>query len=134
MITSQSDEEARPLFVRFAGDDLFVDLSDGRSIKTPLSWYPRLVAASEKERNAWELSASGVHWPDIDEDLSISGMLAGRRALGKSGPKVEIRVLDKLISLKDYRDQKKRFAIGNLLVDVEPSKVRELIERAQNEG
>lgn len=63
---------------------LFVDLSDGRTLGTPLFWYPRLLRATPEQRANWELlgAGSGVHWPDIDEDLSLEGMLAGRAAPG----------------------------------------------------
>lgn len=134
MTTSQDDvENSTPVFVRFVDNDLIVELRDGRSISTPLDWYPRLATASEIERKAWELSAFGIHWAGLDEDLSISGMLAGRRASGKLGPRTEVRVLDKLISLDDSRDQKRGFAIGNLRVDAEPLMSRDMIERARNE-
>lgn len=68
--------------VRFEGDRLVVELSDGRTIGTPIRWYPRLNGASPAERENWELLGRGVgvHWPDVDEDLSLSGMLAGRKA------------------------------------------------------
>ena len=61
-------------------DTLRVDLSDGRSISVPLSWYPRLLHASAGERKRWRLIGKGVgiHWEDIDEDISVEGLLAGR--------------------------------------------------------
>jgi hypothetical protein len=63
-------------------DTLTVRLVDGRTISTPLAWYPRLLEASEEERDDWELIGGGigVHWPQIDEDLSLAGMLRGVRA------------------------------------------------------
>jgi len=51
---------------------------DARRIATPLSWYPRLVAANDAQRANYEIMAMGIHWPDIDEDLSVAGMLKGR--------------------------------------------------------
>jgi hypothetical protein len=57
-----------------------VGLADGRRIATPLDWYPRLQRASAAERENYELSPLGIHWPDIDEDLSVAGMLTGQRA------------------------------------------------------
>jgi hypothetical protein len=54
-----------------------VRLADGREVITPLWWYPSLHAASPAERNNVELMIAGVHWPDVDEDLSIRGMLSG---------------------------------------------------------
>jgi len=63
-------------------DDLTVGLVDGRTVSVPLSWYPRLVHASENERNNWRLIGygEGVHWPDLDEDISIENLLLGRRS------------------------------------------------------
>ena len=60
-------------------DTLTAELSDGRTISVPISWYPRLVHATPEERNNWELigTGEGIHWPDLDEDLSIEGFLAG---------------------------------------------------------
>lgn len=61
-------------------DTLVVELADGRAISVPLDWYPRLVHATPAERNRWELHADNqhIHWPDLDEDLSVEGLLAGR--------------------------------------------------------
>ena len=56
---------------------LVVDLMDGRTIAVPLAWYPRLANATPEQRNHWELAGGGygIHWPDIDEDLSTEGLL-----------------------------------------------------------
>ena len=61
-------------------DTLTADLSDGRTISVPLAWYPRLVHATPTERRNWRLIGGGVgiHWPDLDEDVSVEGLLAGR--------------------------------------------------------
>ena len=68
--------------VRVTSDRVIVELTDGREISTPLSWYPRLVHARPAERDRWTLTGhgEGIHWPDVDEDLSVEGMLAGRRS------------------------------------------------------
>ena len=58
-------------------DNLWVDLSDGRTLGVPLAWFPRLLAASEEERNQMEISSRGLHWDGLDEDISIAGLLAG---------------------------------------------------------
>lgn len=60
-------------------DKLIVDLADGRSISVPLAWYPRLLHASPRERDNWEFAGAGfgIHWPDIDEDLNVEGLLRG---------------------------------------------------------
>jgi Protein of unknown function (DUF2442) len=61
-------------------DTLSVDLSDGRTISVPLSWYPRLLHASPKGRTRWRLigMGQGIHWESIDEDISVDGLLAGK--------------------------------------------------------
>ena len=61
-------------------DTLTAELSDGRTISVPLAWYPRLVHATEEERGNWRLigGGQGIHWPDLDEDVSVEGLLAGR--------------------------------------------------------
>lgn len=66
--------------VTVTGDTLSVDLSDGRTISVPLAWFPRLLHASPGERKNWRLigKGQGIHWVDIDEDVSVEGLLAGR--------------------------------------------------------
>ncbi len=63
-------------------ESLTVDLMDGRSITVPLAWYPRLLSATAEQRQRWEMSSGGygIHWPDIDEDLSTKGLLRGAPA------------------------------------------------------
>ena len=72
--------DLRPRSVEFTATELVVTLVDGRKIATPLEWYPRLKSASVTQRANFELMAMGIHWPDLDEDLGIAGMLKGRRA------------------------------------------------------
>ncbi|MEE9295499.1 MAG: DUF2442 domain-containing protein [Phycisphaerae bacterium] len=71
--------------VAVTDDTLSVDLSDGRTISVPLAWYPRLLHATTQERDNWRLigNGQGIHWEDIDEDISVEGLLAGR-ASGES--------------------------------------------------
>jgi len=61
---------------------LTVDLMDGRTIAVPLAWYPRLFDATPEQRSRWELAGGGygIHWPDVDEDLSVEGLLRGAPA------------------------------------------------------
>lgn len=68
--------------VRITDDKLIVDLADGRSLCVPLSWYPRLLHGTEKERRHWELLGEGyaIAWPDLDEHIGVEGLLAGRRS------------------------------------------------------
>lgn len=66
--------------VRVSDVQVVVDLTDGRTVSVPLAWYPRLAHATPEERGRWRLigRGEGVHWPDLDEDISIGGLLAGR--------------------------------------------------------
>ena len=68
--------------VHFTEDTLSVDLIDGRTITVPLAWYPRLLHATPEQRKNWQISGGGygIHWPDIDEDLSTEGLLRGAPA------------------------------------------------------
>ena len=61
-------------------DTLSVELSDGRTLSVPLAWFPRLLHGSKEERGNWRLigKGSGIHWPDLDEDISIEGLLLGQ--------------------------------------------------------
>ena len=71
-----------PSAVRVEVNDeaLSVDLSDGRAISVPLGWSPRLSHGTSDERNKWRLIAGGrgIHWPDLDEDISVENLLAGK--------------------------------------------------------
>ena len=80
MITSASDTTISATRVKVTDDTLSVDLAGGRTISVPLEWYPRLVRGTVKERNTWKIGAAGIHWPELDEDISIAGLLAGRRS------------------------------------------------------
>ncbi|MAU20066.1 DUF2442 domain-containing protein [Martelella mediterranea] len=70
-------EHERPVAAWCDPAHVHVRLADDREVVTPLWWYPRLLAASPAERNNVELMLDGVHWPDVDEDLSVRGMLSG---------------------------------------------------------
>jgi hypothetical protein len=67
-----------PLAVRFDDDNFWVDLADGRTLGIPLAWFPRLLHGSPEQRAKVELSRAGLHWDELDEDISIAGLLAGR--------------------------------------------------------
>ena len=66
--------------VQVSDDTLSVELSDGRTISVPLDWYPRLSHGKEQERTKWEIigRGHGIHWEDLDEDISVEGLLAGK--------------------------------------------------------
>lgn len=72
--------EARAQRVSVTEDTLTVDLVDARTVTVPVAWYPRLAHGSMVERQNWRLigEGEGIHWPDLDEDISIEGLLAGR--------------------------------------------------------
>jgi Protein of unknown function (DUF2442) len=67
-----------PTKVRFDDNTMWVDLSDGRTLGVPLAWFPRLLRASPAQREGVELSRVGLHWEEIDEDISVAGLIAGR--------------------------------------------------------
>ncbi|HEX8572849.1 MAG TPA: DUF2442 domain-containing protein [Allosphingosinicella sp.] len=68
--------------VRCDSERLIVDLADGRTIAVPLAWYPRLLNATPAQRANWNRAGGGlgIHWPDVDEDLSVAGLLSGTPA------------------------------------------------------
>jgi hypothetical protein len=91
MSTSASElKSAAATKVAVTDETLTVDLADGRTISIPLSWYPRLVHASPVERQKWQLigRGEGIHWPDIDEDISVAALIAGH-ASGESQESLE---------------------------------------------
>ena len=80
--------DERVLDVAFSDDALSVSLLDGRVISVPLVWYPRLLNATPAQRKNWKIAGGGygIHWPDVDEDLSTEGLLRGAKA-----PKARMR-------------------------------------------
>ena len=74
-------DDLRARSVEFTAAELVVTLADGRRIATPLDWYPRLKNAASADREQYEIMPMGIHWPSLDEDLSIAGMLRGRRSM-----------------------------------------------------
>jgi hypothetical protein len=74
--------DCRPIAAVVDDEHLSVDLADGRTLSAPLWWYPRLVNASPSERNIIEFMPMGLHWPEIDEDISIASILRGEKAPG----------------------------------------------------
>ncbi len=67
-----------PVAVRFDSDSFVVELEDGRTLGVPLAWFPRLLHATPAERNNFTLSRAGLHWEELDEDISVAGLLAGQ--------------------------------------------------------
>ena len=74
--------------VRVSEDTLAVDLIDGRTIVVPLAWFPKLLDATPEQRRNWQISGAGygLHWPDVDEDLSTEGLLRGAPAAPEPAP------------------------------------------------
>ena len=79
-------EAMEPIHAACTDTELTVALANGQKIVTPLWWYPRLLGATTKQRASYELSPFGVHWPEVDEDLSVEGMLTGCKAPGAKEP------------------------------------------------
>ena len=75
-----------PKSVRFDDDSMWVSLSDGRILAVPLAWFPRLLHATAEQRQQLELSAKGLHWDALDEDISVAGLLAGVGDLTRAMP------------------------------------------------
>ena len=73
-----------PKSVRFDDSSMWVELSDGRALGVPLAWFPRLLNAEPEQRLNFEISKSGLHWEQLNEDISIAGLLAGRSDLTRS--------------------------------------------------
>lgn len=88
ILALEADE--RVADVKFTDDALSVALKDGRIISVPLAWFPRLLHATKKRRNKWRVCGGGygIHWPELDEDLSTEGLLRGAPAPRKSAVKV----------------------------------------------
>lgn len=81
--------------VRVTEDTLTVDLTDGRTISVPILWYPRLAYGTPEQRNNWEIgSGIGIHWPDLDEDISVENLLRGKSSS------------ESLKSLQEWLDQR----------------------------
>ncbi len=80
LINEIQDAHARQ--VQISDDALQIDLTDGRTIIAPLMWYPRLWHGTPQERDNYRIIGDGayIHWPDLDEDLTVAGILAGRRS------------------------------------------------------
>jgi Protein of unknown function (DUF2442) len=81
-MSSSTVEIQTPIAVRVGVDEdaLSVELSDGRTISVPLAWFPRLLHGTAEERNQWRMIAGGrgLHWPELDEDISVENLLAGK--------------------------------------------------------
>lgn len=79
------DTLIRATSVRFDDDQMWIELDDGRTLGIPLAWYPRLLHGTPEQRNQVSISPSGLHWEELDEDISIAGLIAGRRDMTRMG-------------------------------------------------
>ena len=79
--------------VRVDDNELEVELVDGRRIVVPLAWFPRLLGAKKVERDRWEIlgDGEGIHWPDVDEDISVAGLLRGQASVEVKRPTIDDR-------------------------------------------
>jgi hypothetical protein len=87
-------EEVRAVNVTVTDDSLIVDLDDSRTISVPIGWFPRLLNGTQEERNQWRLVGRGIgiHWPSLDEDIGVEGLLLGKKS--SEGPESFRRWLD----------------------------------------
>ncbi len=86
MSTLEPRIDPRAVQVSVSEDELTVALADGRSVSVPLAWFPRLLHASKQQLLNWRIlgDGEGIHWPDVDEDISVAGLLRGTAAPGAS--------------------------------------------------
>jgi hypothetical protein len=90
MSSSHADLDLRAVALEVTSEDLVIDLTDGRRLLVPISWFPRLARATPDQRRNWCFIGGGMgfHWPDVDEDLSVQGLLRGCPAPGGvTGPR-----------------------------------------------
>ena len=82
MSTLVTERDVFAVSVQFSIDSMTVNLDDGRALSVPLAWYPRLLQGTKQERDHFKLigDGEGIHWPDLDEDISVEGLLAGKRS------------------------------------------------------
>jgi hypothetical protein len=82
MSTLVTERDSFAVAVHFSEDSMAVSLDDGRILSVPLAWYPRLLTGTAQERGHYELigDGEGIHWPNLDEDISVEGLLAGKRS------------------------------------------------------
>lgn len=80
--TTVENSHSAAVSVRVENEAIFVELTDGRTISAPIAWYPRLLHGTTEERNQWRLigSGRGIHWAELDEDISVENLLAGKHS------------------------------------------------------
>src|SRR4051794_23406732 len=107
----ESELEVEASAVRVTDDQLIVELEDGRTLSVPLAWYPRLLHGNVKERRNFEIGGFGIHWPDLDEDISYRGLLLGRKS-GESAGSLKVWLdahrKGKRVTLEDFMKSKRK--------------------------
>ena len=107
----ETDLEVEATAVRVTDSDLVVEFEDGRTLSVPLAWYPRLGHGTAKERNRFEVGHFGIHWPDLDEDISFRGLLLGRGS-GESAGSLAFwlanRRQGRKVTLEDYSKYRRK--------------------------
>ena len=83
MSSSAAPDDPRAVGVELTDDELVVLLADARQLTVPIAWFPRLLRATSGERSNWQLvgDGAGIHWPDLDEDVSVEGLLRGHPSI-----------------------------------------------------
>jgi len=112
---ADTELEVRPTDARVTDATITVDLEDGRTISVPTAWYPRLRHATAKERANFQLDAFGVSWPEVDADVSVRGLLLGRKSGESAGSFkfwLDSRRKGKNVTLMDYVKHRRRAASG----------------------
>lgn len=107
MSTLIFDTEPAAIHATITEEKLIVELADGRGISVPLSWYPRLIHGSLRERENWQLLGDGyaIEWPDLDEHIGVEGLLAGRRS-GESQKSLDRWLTTRMLSNKNVSEDK----------------------------
>ena len=110
MPTSVNNHEVFAQSVCFSKDSMTVDLDDGRALSVPLTWYPRLLHGTKKSRENCELvgDGEGMHWPDLDEDISVQGLLDGKRSAESDASLARWIEKRKLVKRKERRTSRSR--------------------------
>ena len=107
--------------------ELVVTFVDGRRVATPLAWYPRLLKGTPEQRSKYEIMPTGIHWPDLDEDLSVAGMLQGHRERSDVVKEL-LKLVREVPFTAELREQQRRsFVFGNTALDNE-NITREIID------
>jgi hypothetical protein len=106
----ESELEVRATSVHVTDSELAVEFEDGRTLKVPLAWYPRLIHGTSRERKNFKIGAFGIHWPDLDEDVGYRGLLLGRKS-GESNASLKFwldaRRKGKKTTLEDFSSGRK---------------------------